>query len=329
MAVHERVCVAESHLGIKKFMIVGELMSKVTAGVSPRTMLSEVARLMLEKKYSCVLISDKGYPKGIITERDVVRIYADTMLQDETVVPEFHDLPVGDVMTSKPVCVFESTSLYDALQLARTNKIRHLLVVNDKEKLVGLVTQTDMVDARDKLIERQLELENANKALELLSYEDSLMKIGNRRAMEVDLSYMDSFTKRYGKTYALAIIDIDFFKKYNDHYGHQMGDETLQSVASAIKSSMRGTDKLFRYGGEEILLLMPETNIEQSQIAADRVRQAVQHAVTPHVESLIGVVTVSVGVAAGKTKQWQDLVKRADKALYQAKNTGRNSVCIG
>ena len=310
-------------------MIVGELMTEVAAGVSPGAMLSEVVRLMREKKCSCVLVSDNGYPKGIVTERDVVRIFADTMLRDTAGVPEFYDVPVCDVMTPEPVCVFESTLLYDALLLARTKKLRHLLVVDDQEKLVGLVTQTDMVDVHVKLMEWQLELEDANKALELLSHEDPLMKIGNRRAMEVELDFMDSSTKRYGKIYALALMDIDFFKKYNDHYGHQMGDEALQSVASAIKSSMRGTDKLFRYGGEEILLLMPETNEEQSLIAADRMRQAVQDAAIPHVESSNGIVTVSIGVAAGKTEQWPDLVERVDKALYQAKNSGRNTVCVG
>jgi diguanylate cyclase (GGDEF)-like protein len=326
-------CVTESRAmlgqGARKFMIVGELMTEVVAGVSPRAMLSEVVRLMREKKCSCVLVSDNNYPKGIITERDVVRIFADTMLHDATVIPEFYDAPVCDVMTPEPVCVSESTLLYDALLLARTKKLRHLLVVNDQEKLVGLVTQTDMVDVHVKLMEWQLELENTNKALELLSHEDSLMKIGNRRSMEVELDFMDASTKRYGKTYAVALMDIDFFKKYNDHYGHQMGDEALQSVASAIKSSMRGTDKLFRYGGEEILLLMPETNVEQSLVAADRIRQAVQDAAIPHVESSIGIITVSVGVVAGATSQWLDLVERADKALYHAKESGRNTVCVG
>lgn len=311
-------------------IVVGELMTEVVAWVSPSTMLSETARLMREKKCSCVIVSENGFPKGIITERDVVRIFADIMLHDTTGTFEFDDTPIGGVMTPAPVCVFESTFLYDALLLARTNKLRHLLVVDDQERLVGLVTQTDMVDAHVKLMERQLELENANKALELLSHEDALMKIGNRRAMEVELNFMDASAKRYGKAYALALADIDLFKKYNDHYGHQMGDEALQSVAAAIKSSMRATDKLFRYGGEEILLLMPETDKEQSLIAADRIRQAVQDAAIPHAESPIGgIVTISVGVASGETDQWQDLVKRADKALYRAKNCGRNTVCIG
>jgi len=230
-------------------------------------------------------------------------------------------------MTIEPVCVHESTSLYDGLLLAQSRGLRHILVVDENELLVGLVTQTDMTNAYVKLLERQTELETANQALHLLSFEDSLMGIGNRRAMEVELSFAEALEKRYKKTYAVALIDVDFFKKYNDHYGHQAGDDALVAIVCAIKSSMRETDKLFRYGGEEILLFMPETRAEYALIPAERARKAVQALQLPHSESPLDRVSISVGVAYEQGEEWQALVARADQALYKAKESGRDKVC--
>ncbi|MEE8059434.1 MAG: GGDEF domain-containing protein [Pseudomonadales bacterium] len=303
-------------------MIIGELMTAVVARVSPNDSLSATIALMREKNCSCVLVSEDGYPKGILTERDVVRLFSDTIKQQ--VIP---DVVIAEVMTVEPVCVQASTPLHDALIVARSQKLRHLLVVDEHDKLVGLVTQTDMVDAYVYLIERQVELETENQQLHLLSHKDALMGIGNRRAMEVELAFTEASSKRYSKTYAVALMDVDFFKQFNDHYGHQKGDEALQALATTIQSSMRDTDRLYRYGGEEILLLMPETNASDANVAAERVRQAVQDRQLPHITSPLGFLTISIGVASGQAESWQVLVGRSDTALYQAKQSGRNEVC--
>lgn len=283
--------------------------------------------MMREKSVSCIVVNDNGKPKGIITERDVVRFIADSIVHDASNNPYFNDVPVSDVMTHDPVCVLETTSLNDALLLSRSRNLRHLLIVDVNEALVGLVTQTDMVNTYIKLMERQTKLEIANKALRTLSYEDSLMEIGNRRAMEVDLDFTESLAKRYKKTYSVALIDVDFFKKYNDHYGHQAGDNALVDIARAIKSSMRDTDRLYRYGGEEILSLLTETDSRDALVAAERARMAVQALQLSHSESPLGLVTVSIGVVSSQSEEWQALIERADAALYKAKESGRNKVC--
>ncbi len=302
-------------------MVIGDLMTEVSAAVSPDDRLVSAITMMREKQCSCVLVSQDGHPKGILTERDVVRLFADAI--DKQVLP---DVAIRDVMTVEPVCVQRSTPLYDALVLARSRKLRHLLVVDGNELLVGLVTQTDMVDAYLHLIERQAKLESENQALHLLSNKDALMGIGNRRAMEVELAFTEASAKRYQKTYAIALMDVDFFKKYNDYYGHQMGDEALQALAVAIKGSMRDTDRVYRYGGEELLLLMPETSAIDAVIAAERSRQAAEEMRLSHSESPFAFLTISVGVASGNGESWRQLVKRADNALYQAKSAGRNRV---
>jgi len=308
-------------------MVVSELMAKTVVSVSPKEMFSTVVLLMREKSCSCILVSENEKPKGIVTERDVVRFFAKALRPEEGAAPRFNDVPVSSVMTPEPVCVQETTSLYDALMLSRSRSLRHLLVVDENENLTGLVTQTDMVNDYIKLMDRQIELESVNKALHLLSHEDVLMKIGNRRAMEVDLNVTQASAKRYNRTYAVALIDVDFFKKYNDYYGHQAGDDALVAIANAIKSVLRKTERLYRYGGEELLLLLPETTGENALVAADRTRKAVQDIQFPHVESPLGQLTISIGVASEHKEEWLELVARADKALYKAKQSGRNRVC--
>jgi len=307
-------------------MLVNELMTKVIGNVAPHEKLSSAVALMQKKSLSCVIVSEKEKPKGIITERDIVRLYSEMMTAFEEPGTKVLDPSVNDVMTIEPVCIQENTSLYDALMLAKSRKLRHFLVVDKKENLVGVMTQTDMVNAYSALMKKQEELETENKMLQLLSYEDSLMEIGNRRAMKVELSFCEDLAKRYKKTYAVALIDVDFFKKYNDHYGHHAGDEVLSTIAFTVKESMRETDRLFRYGGEEILMLLPEVRDQYAFIATDRARKAVDDLKIPHIESPIGHVTISAGVASEDGENWQELVDRADKALYRAKELGRNNV---
>lgn len=311
----------ESNRAVSAEMNIGELMTAVVASTEPQQPLEDAVAIMHEHNCSCVLVTENNRPVGILTERDVVRIFADALADGR--LPNF---VVADVMSREPVCVHADSSLYDALVLARSRRLRHLLVVDEQEHLVGIVTQTDMVDAYVGLIKRQSELESENKELQLLSNEDALMGIGNRRAMEVDLNYTEAAAKRYHKVYAVALLDVDFFKKFNDRYGHHRGDQALKALAKAVQGSMRDSDRLYRYGGEELLLLMPEAGAVEAYVAAERVREAVQAMNMPHEGSPYGVLTVSVGVAAEAAESWVKLLERADTALYNAKASGRNKV---
>ncbi|MFA7553988.1 MAG: diguanylate cyclase [Spongiibacteraceae bacterium] len=304
-------------------MTIGDLMTAIIAKVTPDVSLVTVVAMMRDKKCSCVLVVVDDYPKGIITEREIVRVFATVVERKD--MPE---LTVGEVMTVDPVCVQQDVFLYDALILARSRKLRHLLVVNEDGKLVGLVTHTDMVNAYVQLVERQSRLEFENQQLHLLSNEDALMKIGNRRAMEVELAFTEASAKRYNKSYGIALIDVDLFKRYNDCYGHQQGDEALKALANIIKAAMRDTDRVYRYGGEEILLLMSETSGADALRVAERIRRAVESAQWPHQQSPYNTLTISIGVSVGQQDPWQDLIDRADGALYRAKADGRNTVIL-
>lgn len=176
---------------------------------------------------------------------------------------------------------------------------------------------------------RQRELEDAHKQLQELNDElseqsltDVLTNLKNRRAFDRILAneYARSLRARSGL--ALLMVDVDHFKAYNDQYGHQAGDQALQAVAMAIKSQARAYDHVARYGGEEFGVVLPDTQIADMRAVAERIRLAVQ-AVT----GLHRPVTVSVGGAMSDPHASPaSLVERADQALYQAKQSGRNLV---
>ena len=154
------------------------------------------------------------------------------------------------------------------------------------------------------------------------------------RAMEVDLKYTHEDALRYQRPYSIALLDVDCFKLYNDHYGHAAGDRALQQVASYLRSMSRNADRLYRYGGEELLLLLPETRLAGAEVLARRLVEGLAECNIPHCKSPFEVVTISGGIgceelergAADKT--WQEVAARADQALYRAKGNGRNQVAV-
>ena len=131
---------------------------------------------------------------------------------------------------------------------------------------------------------------------------------------------------RHGSRYAIALIDVDFFKAYNDHYGHLAGDRALKSLVTTINDNIRVADSLFRYGGEEFLAVFPDESLEDAAISAERVRQGIEDRAYEHAESTFGMLTVSIGVAAcsDANESWEAVLSKADNALYAAKNTGKN-----
>lgn len=245
-------------------------------------------------------------------------------------------------MSTPPITIDANCKLFEALVVARSNQIRHLLVVDGEGKLAGLVTQSDLVAAHFRIVriqseilehevtDRIQELETANKKLLELSLEDALLNIGNRRAMEADLAHTHATAFRYQRMYTVVLFDVDYFKFYNDHYGHGAGDEALKQVSRFLQNSIRKCDRLYRYGGEELLLLLPETSAEGGECLAQRLVQGLADCRIPHERHPLKVVTVSGGISCpaeeASDEPWHDVVQRADRALYQAKRQGRNRV---
>lgn len=316
---------------------IAQLMTAQPESVGIHTFIFDAAAYMSKCRYSCLVVVDEHtFPIGIITERDIVRLYSQKQFDG--------NLTVGDLMTS-PVTTFDVEGcLFDAMVLVRAEKIRHLPVVNDEGVLVGLLTQTDLTQAYFFIIEQQrsllkrlvdertTELQEVNEELQSLALEDALLSLGNRRAMEVDFDHTHSASVRYDRVYSVMMIDVDYFKKYNDAFGHQKGDETLVKIARTISSCARDSDRIYRYGGEEMLLLLPETPLDGSLKLAQRIVDSVADLNIDHPESSHGKITISVGVHCYRppgntaTDGWLDVVNQADERLYAAKELGRNCV---
>jgi diguanylate cyclase (GGDEF)-like protein len=183
-----------------------------------------------------------------------------------------------------------------------------------------------------KVAERTLALEEANQRLAQLSITDALTGLANRRRFNEVLDSEWQKARRSGESIGLALIDIDHFKLYNDHYGHQGGDACLRLVANAMKDALRASgDLIARYGGEEFVLLLPNTGLAGTAVVAERVRAAIAGLQQPHLQSSHRTVTVSVGVTA-RMPSLQDtpeqFIETADVALYEAKRSGRNQVVV-
>lgn len=172
-------------------------------------------------------------------------------------------------------------------------------------------------------------LKNANKELETLVRIDPLSRIANRRAYDERLISELSVARREDKTLSLLMIDIDHFKQYNDLYGHEQGDLVIQTIAKCIQSTLsRKTDFVARYGGEEFVVLLPFTTPHEAKTVCTKLLQAIIKLKIKHDYSQFNkTLTISIGVSSTQTSP-ENILTKADKALYAAKQNGRNQYHI-
>ena len=186
-------------------------------------------------------------------------------------------------------------------------------------------------DHLGKMVEkRTLQLRKANKKLEALAHRDGLTKLYNRRFFDTALEREWKRLLRNEKPIAVMLADVDFFKPYNDRYGHQKGDECLKMIARVLEAhAKRPSDIAARYGGEEFVLVLPETDLVGGNHIAEAIRREVESLGFLHDNSPFGRVTLSAGVAStipSRESSYVDLVRAADELLYEAKQHGRNRV---
>ena len=243
--------------------------------------------------------------------------------------------------------------IYDALKqltpeteyiLTNNDKIGAFPLKSEEGEISGCIVARSTLDALSKRDISYLEqltrqsaitINRANSYSRILQYAtiDALTNLNNRRQFEHRLGQEIATTKRQNNPLCAMMIDIDFFKKVNDTYGHASGDAVLRGVASIIKSALRESDIPSRYGGEEFAVLLPYTHIQEAKIVGERLRKAIESSPIPvsiedsDIKSIN--VTISMGLAEFNNKETgEELFERADKALYEAKESGRNRVCL-
>ncbi|RZF51631.1 diguanylate cyclase [Acinetobacter halotolerans] len=196
------------------------------------------------------------------------------------------------------------------------------VMLTSKERRIFLKSKISEID--EKILRLQ-----ASELLHL-SQHDELTNVSNRRTFEEMCSYYYDLACQEQTSLSVLFIDIDYFKNYNDFYGHQMGDQVISEIAKTIKGSIRHMDFVARYGGEEFVVLLPQTSAQGAYAVATNIYRAIERQMIPHEKSLVSNhVTISLGITVfnGNPKISQDvLIHTADKALYRAKQLGRNQI---
>jgi len=193
-----------------------------------------------------------------------------------------------------------------------------------------VIAMRRLVEMQRSLVAVTHKLNVANQELQRLSTTDGLTGISNRRMFD-EMSVREwRRCERMKKPLSLVMVDVDYFKHYNDHYGHQAGDECLKAVAAQmLRAAPRASDVVARYGGEEFVFALGETDMDGAKWVANHLRQRIADLMIPHSAISLQHVTVSCGVASvipGDGVSLEALLQSADHALYQAKEQGRNRV---
>jgi diguanylate cyclase (GGDEF)-like protein len=197
--------------------------------------------------------------------------------------------------------------------------------------VIGWVGGELLERLRARTLDQEIELRRLNHELRLGATTDALTGLANRRQLEADLLWLS--TARPGRlgTCAFVMLDLDRFKRLNDDLGHAVGDDALREVSAELRRVVRGSDTIYRYGGEEFLVIMPESSLDAATAAAERIRTAISGLqIKASTDPNAGVLTMSCGVALSLVarEHWGTVIAAADSALYEAKATGRNRTCV-
>lgn len=203
----------------------------------------------------------------------------------------------------------------------------NFLIATGREKILSLLISTyeaavsknrELVAAQNELKELNLKLELALEEVSELSLHDPLTGLANRRMLDISATGSMARAQRTGTLFGVIMLDIDYFKKYNDTYGHDAGDRLLETMSGILRQEVRNTDLAVRYGGEEFLILLNDFEHDGTLVFAERIKVYI---------AMVTSITISMGIAWYQgDSSFDAVVKRADEALYAAKHNGRNRV---
>tara|TARA_R110000868_G_scaffold6770_9_gene37782 strand:- start:2427 stop:3338 length:912 start_codon:yes stop_codon:yes gene_type:complete len=274
---------------------------------------------------------------ALITDKHRMIIYANTYFSNELnwQIESLIGKSSDDLFTYSSKIFIESYLMPLLLHEKKCDEIQ-LALLDGKNNRISIIVNARMDDQghiywsffnatkRDKLYEELIEtrnkLEAQAKILQSMSATDELTGLMNRREINLRAPELINQAKRYAHTITLLMIDIDYFKKINDSYGHLEGDRVLKELGLRLKTFGRQTDLIARFGGEEFIMLLPDTDATDAKLFAQRL-----HKLMLEIEVNNTPVTISIGITMSDGSQdLEDLTKQADIALYKAKNNGRN-----
>jgi len=292
------------------------MMTDVLTAAKTDTILDMSKRLQAHRIGAIVIVDNNRYPVGIVSERDIIRslgIYKEQALNKQA----------QDIMSSPVLTLEPDQDIETAATLMSLNMIRRIpITVNDR--LAGIISYRDITNALRK---NYYMLEQKTEKLEDKANHDPLTGLFNKGYMEEQLTYHFELARRSRNSMAVMFLDIDHFKKVNDTYGHQRGDEVLKRIAHILKDKSRAINVVGRFGGEEFMIIGPISDYKSALYLGERIRTAVEKEVFSH-ENTDFNITISIGISVWNSSiaSEKDLVKFADEALYTAKRNGRNQV---
>ncbi len=275
-----------------------------------------------------MLISEHDKLVGIVTAKDVIRLIRDAVDMSTA---------IRDHMTKPVQTISHGATIKAAIEHLKAHQFKRAIVVDDSNNVIGRITQRELISITygrwaelmklhaHELGELVQVLESKNIKLQQESLTDPLTGTGNRRLLNQAIeAEIGRFYRHEMATFSVLLLDIDFFKKINDAFGHPVGDEVLKTLSARVKRLLRTSDVFARWGGEEFAVLLPTADLKAAYILAERIRAEIaDNPISEH------QVTVSIGAAEYQRGESQEtLLQRVDIALYEAKNTGRNKVVV-
>jgi diguanylate cyclase (GGDEF)-like protein len=296
---------------------IGSVMSKdVLTANKKDSIISMLERLQKHRIGAVVVINDENTPIGIITERDIIQSLV--AYKNDIFTKQVQDIMSAPVLTVEPEEDIESAAI-----LMTLHSIRRIPVTKEN-KLVGFITYRDITNALRKSYSS---LEEKAEHFEDMANKDPLTGLFNKRFISKELKDQFKSAKETGTSMTVMMLDIDFFKKVNDTYGHLCGDYVLKELSNLMQAKSREINIVGRYGGEEFIIIGPISDKKSSFFFAERLRAAVEAAIFVW-EGREFKITISIGVCVWnpEIEEATDMIKLADRALYTAKENGRNQV---
>ncbi len=294
---------------------ITDVMHRHVITVTTETTARKCAEKIAQERIGCLIVIKKQKPVGIITERSFVKLFRKGKINPDTI-------KALNFMTSPPITIPPDINFSEAVALFNKKGIKRLPVV-EGQRVIGLLTHKNMIEYSHLALSH---LTNENKKLQKNLAVDTLTGVYNKEAIIKYIHGEYERIQRYGGRASVLFIDVDHFKKINDTYSHLAGDMVLKELGKLLNTICREIDIIGRFGGEEFIVIAPNRKKYHAIRFAERLRKTIEEYKFKY-NNITITFTVSIGIASlFEGRDYKTALERADKALYYAKDSGRNRI---